>query len=51
MIFMFKVIHYCWQTNLKKFEKIYELDPVRFPTALGLTWQATLKKIKAKLDF
>ena len=30
--------------------KIYELDPTRFLTAPGLGWQATLEKIKVKLD-
>ena len=29
--------------------KIYKLDPTRFLTALGLAWQATLKKTKVKL--
>ena len=28
-----------------------ELDPVHFLTALGLAWQAALKKAKVKLDF
>ena len=31
--------------------QIYELDPDRFLTASGLTWQAALKKTKVKLDF
>ena len=30
--------------------EIYELDPAHFLTALGLTWQAALKKIKVKLN-
>ena len=30
--------------------KIYELYPAKFLSALGLTWQAALKKIKVKLD-
>ena len=30
--------------------KIYELDPVKFISAPGLTWQAALKKTKVKLD-
>ena len=30
--------------------EIYELDPAHFLTALGLAWQAALKKIKVKLD-
>ena len=32
------------------FLKIYELDPARFLSAPGLTWQAALKKTKVKLD-
>ena len=38
---------------LRTFEiclEIYELDPARFLTAPGLTWQETLKKTKVKLD-
>ena len=30
--------------------EIYELDPAKFPSALGLAWQAALKKPKVKLD-
>ena len=30
--------------------KIYELDPANFLSALGLAWQAALKKTKVKLD-
>ena len=30
--------------------EIYELDPAHFLTALGLTWQAALEKIKVKLN-
>ena len=30
--------------------EIYELDPARFSTAPGLSWQAALKKTKVKLD-
>ena len=30
--------------------KMYELDPTRFLTALGLAWQAALKKTKVNLD-
>ena len=30
--------------------EIYELDPAHFLTALGLTWQEALKKIKVKLN-
>ena len=30
--------------------EIYELDPAKFFSALGLVWQAALKKIKVKLD-
>ena len=30
--------------------EIYELDPAHFLTALGLTWQAALKKVKVKLN-
>ena len=31
--------------------KIYELDPAKFLSSLGLIWQAALKKTKVKLDF
>ena len=30
--------------------KIYELDLTKFLSALGLAWQAALKKTKVKLD-
>ena len=30
--------------------KIYELDPAKFLSDPGLTWQAALKKTKVKLD-
>ena len=30
--------------------EIYELDPVYFVSAPGLTWQACLKKTKVKLE-
>ena len=30
--------------------KTYELDPVRFFSAPGLTWQAAVRKTKLKLD-
>ena len=30
--------------------KIYELDPTKVLAALGLAWQAALKKTKVKLD-
>ena len=30
--------------------KIYELDPAKFLSAIGLAWQATLKNTKVKLD-
>ena len=30
--------------------KIYQLDPAKFLSAPGLTWQAALKKTKIKLD-
>ena len=37
--------------NFKKIcLKIYHLDPVKFPSAPGLAWQAALKKTKVKLD-
>ena len=29
---------------------IYELDPAKFLSAPGLTWQTALKKTKVKLD-
>ena len=50
---MFKAMHYCQLMYLRTFEiclEIYELDPARFLTAPGLTWQETLKKTKVKLD-
>ena len=31
--------------------EIYELDPARLLTALGLGWQRTLNKTKVRLDF
>ena len=31
--------------------KIYQLDPAKFFSAPGLTWQAALKKTKVKLDY
>ena len=31
--------------------EIYELDPVKFLSAPGLIWEATLKNTKVKLDF
>ena len=30
--------------------KIYQLDPVKFLSALGLAWQAALKKTEVKLE-
>ena len=30
--------------------KMYQLDPTKFLSALGLAWQATLKKTKVRLD-
>ena len=30
--------------------KIYKLDPAKFLSAPGLTWQVALKKTKVKLD-
>ena len=30
--------------------EIYELDSVRFISALGLAWQAALKKTEVELD-
>ena len=48
-----KVIRYCWLIKLATFEislNIYELDPARFHSASRLTWQADVKKTKAKLD-
>ena len=41
------MIYYYFQTYLKVLEiclNIYELDPVYFVSARGLTWQAWLKK-------
>ena len=34
----------------KMFLKIYHLDPVKFISALGLAWQAGLKKTEVKLE-
>ena len=34
----------------KMFLKIYHLDPVKFISALGLAWQAALKKTEVKLE-
>ena len=31
--------------------QIYELDPAKFLSALGLVWQAALEKTRVKLDF
>ena len=31
--------------------EIYELDPVKFISAPGLAWRATLKKTQVELDF
>ena len=31
--------------------EIYELDPVKFILALGLTWRVTLTKTQVELDF
>ena len=30
--------------------KMYQLDPTKFLSALGLAWQAALKKTKVRLD-
>ena len=30
--------------------KMYHLDPAKFLSALGLAWQAALKKIEVKLE-
>ena len=30
--------------------KVYELDPAKFLSALGLAWQAAFSKDKVKLD-
>ena len=30
--------------------KIYHIEPVKFPSALGLAWQAALKRTKVKLE-
>ena len=34
----------------KMFLEIYELDPAKFLSTPGLTWQAALKMTKVKLD-
>ena len=34
----------------KMWLKIYYLDPVKFLSALGLAWQAALKKTEVKLE-
>ena len=37
--------------NFRKMcSKIYNLDPVKFLSAPGLAWQATLKKTEVKLE-
>ena len=30
--------------------KIHHLDPVKFPSTLGLAWEAGFKKIEVKLE-
>ena len=54
MIYMFKVIHYCFQMFLKIFEtcvlKYMNLILLIFLSATGLAWQACLKKTEVKLE-
>ena len=54
MMCMFKETYYCYQMHLRTFKnmcfEIYELDPAKFLSALGLAWQAALKETKVKLD-
>ena len=45
MICILKVIHYFWLMFLT----IYQLDPAKFVSALGLAWQTALKKTEVKL--
>ena len=51
MICMFKAIHYCFTNFRKVCFDIYELDPVHFLSAPGLSWQACLKKSNVELEF
>ena len=37
-------------SHLNMYLKIYELDPAKFLSDPGLTWQAALKKTKVKFD-
>ena len=49
MIYMFKVIPYCWLMYLRTFEiclEIYELGPAHFLIASVLAWQAAYKNTK-----
>ena len=51
MTYMFKAIHYCSQMYFRdKCAEIYELDPAHFMCALGIAWQACLKKTRLKLE-
>ena len=47
---MFKVMHYCWLMYLRTLEiclEIYELDPAKFFSALGLACRAALSKTRS----
>ena len=55
MICMFTRIQLLLANVFQKFPnmcpEIYERDPARFLTAIGLAWQSFLKKNQIKLDF
>ena len=48
------MIHYFYLIFFENFRKIclelYQLDPVKFLSTSGLSWQASLKKIKVELE-
>ena len=54
MTYMLKVIHYLIADVFQNFRnmclKIYELDPVYFLSAPGLSWQACLRNAGVKLE-
>ena len=46
MICMFKAIHDVFENFRNMCLRIYELDPAKFLSAPGLSWQAAFKKTK-----
>ena len=51
MIFILRVIHHFWLMFSETSGKcVYWLDPAKFLLALGLAWQAALKKYGVKLE-